>query len=67
MNWGAKESIFKIRNEKGISFKDHISVKEFELNDQKSIASLKIENLEKHFSIHFEEFEGFSLVYAFEQ
>ena len=24
--WGAKESIFKIRNEKGISFKDHISV-----------------------------------------
>ena len=29
--WGAKEAIFKIRNEKGISFKDHILVKPFSL------------------------------------
>ena len=29
--WGTKEAIFKIRNEKGISFKDHIKVNSFEL------------------------------------
>src|SRR5690606_15028757 len=30
--WGIKEAIFKIRNERGISFKDHIEVPNFELN-----------------------------------
>ncbi|TRX24009.1 4'-phosphopantetheinyl transferase family protein [Flavobacterium franklandianum] len=67
VKWGAKEAIFKIRNEKGISFKDHIQVNAFELNDKKTIAKLHFEGIVKEFNIIFEEFENFTLVYAFEK
>ena len=66
VKWGAKEAIFKIRNEKGISFKDHIQVNPFEIRDNKTIAILEIENTKQQFSIYFEEIEDFTLVYAFE-
>lgn len=66
VKWGAKEAIFKIRNEPGISFKNHIWLNSFEIQDQKTNAILEIENTEQHFEIYFEEFEGFTLVYAFE-
>lgn len=66
VKWGAKEAIFKIRNEPGISFKDHIWVNSFEIRDQKTIATLEMENVKQQFSIYFEEFENFTLVYAFE-
>jgi len=71
--WGAKEAIFKIRNEKGISFKDHIFVDDFSLNQPKTKASLHFDDLVKDFSVHYENihsenFEGnFTLVYAFEK
>jgi phosphopantetheinyl transferase len=64
--WGVKEAIFKIRNEKGISFKNHISVCDFKLESKQTIAELHFDNLVKDFKIHFEEIEGFTLVYAFE-
>ena len=66
VKWGAKEAIFKIRNEKGISFKDHIKVNPFEIRDNKTTATLEIENTKQQFSIYFEEIENFTLVYAFE-
>ena len=66
VKWGAKEAIFKIRNEKGISFKEHIQVNPFEIEDQKTTAILEMGNMKQQFSIYFEEFEGFTLVYAFE-
>lgn len=65
--WGAKEAIFKIRNEKGISFKDHINVKAFELEDKQTTSELHFNDLVMNFKIHFEEIEGFTLVYAFEK
>lgn len=65
--WGVKESIFKIQNEVGISFKDHISVFPFEIEDKKTSALLTFENLNKEFEIHFMEIEDFTLVYAFEK
>ncbi|MDG2433636.1 4'-phosphopantetheinyl transferase superfamily protein [Flavobacterium sp.] len=64
--WGAKEAIFKIRNEKGISFKDHIKVQSFGLEDIKGSAQLHFNNHAKDFDIHFEKIENFTLVYAFE-
>jgi 4'-phosphopantetheinyl transferase len=64
--WGAKEAIFKIRNEKGISFKDHIAVNEFDLDQTEAIANLHFGGLHKEFNIYFEEMEGFTLVYALE-
>ena len=67
VKWGAKEAVFKIRNEPGISFKDHIWVNSFEIRDQKTIATLEMENVKQQFSIYFEEFERFTLVYAFEK
>lgn len=66
VKWGAKEAIFKIRNEKGISFKDHIQVKPFEIGEKETTAILEIDKIKKQFSIYFEEFEEFTLVYAFE-
>lgn len=65
--WGAKEAIFKIRNEVGISFKDHIKVKQFDNNDSQTIAELHFDNIIKDFDIYFEEIENFTLVYAFEK
>jgi 4'-phosphopantetheinyl transferase len=64
--WGAKEAIFKIRNEKGISFKNHIFVNKFSLNVKQNNAELYFNNLVTDFNIHFEEIENFTLVYAFQ-
>lgn len=64
--WGAKEAIFKIRNEKGISFKHHINIESFKLNIKQNNAKLHFNSLIKNFNIHFEEIEDFTLVYAFE-
>jgi 4'-phosphopantetheinyl transferase EntD len=64
--WGAKEAIFKICNEKRISFKDHIKVKVFEIDDLKAKAELHFDGVVKDFDLFYEEIEGFGLVYAFE-
>jgi phosphopantetheinyl transferase len=67
IKWGAKEAIFKIRNERAISFKNHIKVNSFEIRDQETTATLEMENVKQLFAIYFEEVEGFTLVYAFEK
>ncbi|MEZ7499003.1 4'-phosphopantetheinyl transferase superfamily protein [Flavobacterium sp. Arc3] len=65
--WGAKEAIFKIRNEKGISFKDHIKVAAFQLDDLKGKAELHFEGIVVDYELFYEEIEGFGLVYALEE
>ena len=65
--WGVKESIFKIRNEVGISFNDHIHLQPFELKDQLGTASLHFHNKVIQFEFHFIEIDNFILVYAFLQ
>lgn len=65
--WGIKESIFKICNEIGISFKKHIQAKSFEINDKSGSASLHFQNKIEDFSFHFEEIENFTLVYVFKK
>jgi len=64
--WGTKEAIFKVRNEIGISFKDHISLLPFEIAERKAIAILGFNETETNFSVHFEEIENFTLVYVTE-
>lgn len=64
--WGIKEAIFKIKNEKGISFPDHIFEDEFNLVDKKAKAQLRFNNTIEKFDIHFEEIEEYVLVFAFE-
>ncbi len=71
--WGAKEAIFKIRNEKGISFKDHIRIDAFSLDEKQTEASLHFNDLVIEFDVHYEEIKSstsghdFTLVYAFEK
>jgi len=64
--WGIKEVIFKIRNEIGISFKDHVRAEPFAMPDKQTIAHLEMDNLSLAFPIYFETIEDFVLVYAFE-
>ena len=66
VNWGIKECVFKIRNEKGISFKDHISANPFELKDKKTTAELHFGSVVRNFEVHFEELGNYTLVFAFE-
>lgn len=62
--WGAKEAIFKIQNQKGISFKDHIQVAPFQKQDLKTKAVLEFENKKTTFDIYCQEIENFCLVYT---
>jgi phosphopantetheinyl transferase len=64
--WGIKEAIFKIRNEVGISFKDHISVAPFTISNQKASAQLHFDQTIGSFVCPFETIENFTLVYAFQ-
>lgn len=65
--WGAKEAIFKIRNEVGISFKDHIEVFPFETISKQTLAVLNFENKQTEYDIFFVAVENYTLVYAFEK
>ncbi|RAR48090.1 4'-phosphopantetheinyl transferase family protein [Flavobacterium lacus] len=64
--WGVKEAIFKVRNEIGISFKDHIFVQPFEMNDSKTTALLDFNSVKKEFLVYFTEIENYTLVWLWE-
>jgi 4'-phosphopantetheinyl transferase len=65
--WGVKEAIFKIENEVGISFKNHISVFPFEMDEGKTSAILTFGTQVKEFSIQFEIVENYIVVVAFQK
>lgn len=65
--WGIKESIFKIKNEKGISFPEHIFEKPFDLKDKKAIGILKFNGKEEFFNAHFDQIENYIFVCVFEE
>ena len=65
--WGIKESIFKIKNEQGISFPNHIFEEDFSLEEKKSKAILKFNNREEVFNIIFDTIEDYIYVCAFEE
>ncbi len=62
--WGAKEAVFKIVNQKGISFKNHLFVDKFSFNNGQTNLLLKAEKETHNFLIFFKEIENFILVYA---
>ena len=64
--WGVKESVFKIRNEPGISFQDHVKVCPFSIRDKTAIGELQFNTQHKTYEVHFEIIENFALVYVFE-
>lgn len=65
--WGAKEAKYKMCNSRSLSFKDDMKVYSFELNKGKGKASVAQNEFEKEFNFYFEEFEGFTMVYALEK
>ncbi|WP_136667368.1 4'-phosphopantetheinyl transferase superfamily protein [Flavobacterium sp. H122] len=64
--WGTKEAIFKVKNEVGISFPDHIFEKPFTLSDKKCKAELHFNSCIENFDIFFEEANNYMLVCAFQ-
>ena len=64
--WGVKESVFKIKNEIGISFKDHIFEDNFDLADKKCGVSLEFNDKTERFDVVFDLIENYVFVCAFE-
>jgi phosphopantetheinyl transferase len=64
--WGIKESVFKIKNEIGISFKDHIFEDDFNLKDKKCTVELRFNDKTERFDIVFDFIENYVFVCAFE-
>ncbi len=64
--WGVKEAIFKICNQKGISFKNHIRLIPFLLEEKKGTAIWEYSEISKSFTFQFEFIENFSLIVALE-
>lgn len=65
--WGVKEAVFKIKNEIGISFKDHIFEDDFNLSDKRCGVTLKFNDKNERFNIVFEFIENYVFVCAFEE
>ena len=64
--WGIKESVFKIKNEIGISFKDHIFEDDFDLVDRKCGVSLEFNDKTERFDAVFDLIENYVFVCVFE-
>ena len=62
--WGAKEAIFKIINQKGLSFKNHINVAKFNLAQNQTYATVTFNGTSTTFSIFYVEINNYMLVYA---
>ncbi|MCK0158636.1 4'-phosphopantetheinyl transferase superfamily protein [Cellulophaga sp. F20128] len=62
--WGAKESLYKIYAQAGLSFLHHIDVKDFSFEDEQTTAEILYQGDSSSYTIHFIEFESFTCVYA---
>ena len=62
--WGAKEALYKSFAHPGVSFLENIYVDDFRLDATSTTAKVEIENRKEVYKVDFEEFEGFTLVYA---
>lgn len=62
--WGAKESLYKIYPYGGLTFKNDIDINSFQILDKKTTGYIKVKNWDKTYDIHFEQLDGFTLVYA---
>ena len=62
--WGCKESLYKIYTEPGLSFFNHIIIKDFRLSETGTTGEILYHGKSSAYDIQFQEFEGFTLVYA---
>lgn len=64
--WGIKETIFKVKNEIGISFPDHITETEFTFEDKKATAQLHFNSQVEYFETVFDSVEDYIFVCGFQ-
>ena len=62
--WGAKESLYKIYAQQGLSFLRHIDVMDFTFDDSRTVAEILYKGKKSQYDIEFLEYEGFTCVYA---
>ncbi len=62
--WGAKESMYKIHPDGGLLFKKHLPIKDFSLQDKQTTGWINKDPYFEQYTIYFETFERYSLVYA---
>ncbi len=62
--WGAKESLYKIYAQQGLSFLRHINVMDFTLADGRTVAEILYKGMKTHYEVAFVEFEVFTCMYA---
>lgn len=67
MLWGVKEAIFKIRNEVGISFKDHVTTFSWDMQTRKARAVLDFEGTQRFYQVQFFPVGPYMLVYAIDE
>lgn len=63
--WGIKETVFKIKNEKGISFPNHIAEERFTIEDKHTFAYLNFKNATEKFEVYFNQIEDYIFVCTF--
>ena len=62
--WGAKESLYKLYAQEGLSFLKHIDVADFNFDSGKTTAQIHYNGNSSKYQLHFLEIEGFTLVYG---
>lgn len=62
--WCVKESLYKLFNTIGLSFKQHCLVIPFMIYDEVTVAWIDYNDKKYRYIIHFLEFEGFTCAYA---
>lgn len=63
--WCAKEALYKIFAQPGLSFLNHIVVNDFRLGEEETTAEIHYNGSKTQYQVNFDEFEGFSCAYAF--
>ncbi|MCZ8146040.1 4'-phosphopantetheinyl transferase family protein [Flavobacterium sp.] len=64
--WSIKEAVFKIKNEKGISYPNHISEQPFAPAEGTTVARLDFKHQTEFFPVHFIQREDYIFVCVFE-
>ncbi len=62
--WGAKESLYKLYAQEGLSFLKHINVSDFDFDSGLTTAQIHYNGKSSEYKLQFIEIEGFTLVYG---
>lgn len=62
--WGAKESIYKLYANRGLSFLQHINISDFDFEAGETTGKVFFRGITSSYDLSFLEFEGFTCVYA---